>query len=32
MRSQVIPDPVSGRPMVVPIGRHHSARRAIPTP
>jgi iron complex transport system ATP-binding protein len=25
MQSQVIPDPVSGRPMVVPIGRHHSA-------
>jgi len=22
MRSQVVPDPVSGRPMVVPIGRH----------
>ncbi len=23
MASQVIPDPVSGRPMVLPIGRHH---------
>lgn len=25
MRSQVVPDPVSGRPLVVPIGRHHAA-------
>ncbi|WP_030485354.1 ABC transporter ATP-binding protein [Nocardioides aequoreus] len=25
MRSQVIPDPVSGKPMVLPIGRHHAA-------
>lgn len=25
MRSRVVPDPVSGRPMVVPIGRHHVA-------
>lgn len=25
MRSEVIPDPVSGRPLVVPIGRHHAA-------
>ncbi len=24
MRSRVIPDPVSGKPMVLPIGRHHS--------
>jgi iron complex transport system ATP-binding protein len=24
MDSQVIPDPVSGRPLVLPIGRHHS--------
>ncbi|GAB3113808.1 ABC transporter ATP-binding protein [Janibacter alkaliphilus] len=23
MRSQVIPDPVSGKPLVLPIGRHH---------
>ena len=23
MDSQVIPDPVSGKPMVLPIGRHH---------
>ncbi|UYM04352.1 ABC transporter ATP-binding protein [Solicola gregarius] len=27
MPSQVVPDPVSGTPMVVPIGRHHSTRR-----
>jgi len=25
MRSQVIPDPVSGKPLVLPSGRHHSA-------
>ncbi|WP_022925829.1 ABC transporter ATP-binding protein [Serinicoccus marinus] len=25
MRSQVVPDPVSGKPMVLPIGRHHAA-------
>lgn len=24
MRSQVIPDPVSGKPLVTPIGRHHA--------
>jgi len=24
LRSQVVPDPVSGRPMVLPIGRHHT--------
>jgi len=24
MRSQVMPDPVSGKPLVLPIGRHHS--------
>jgi iron complex transport system ATP-binding protein len=24
MDSQVVPDPVSGKPMVLPIGRHHS--------
>ena len=23
MESRVIPDPVSGRPLVLPIGRHH---------
>lgn len=28
MRSEVVPDPVSGRPMVLPIGRHHSAQLA----
>ncbi|MFI9503749.1 ABC transporter ATP-binding protein [Nocardia sp. NPDC052566] len=28
MRSQIIPDPVSGTPMVVPIGRHRSGRAA----
>ncbi|MGD9958045.1 ABC transporter ATP-binding protein [Nocardioides sp.] len=26
MDSQVIPDPVSGRPMVLPIGRHHAGQ------
>ncbi|WP_131106123.1 ABC transporter ATP-binding protein [Ornithinimicrobium sufpigmenti] len=26
MPSEVVPDPVSGRPMVLPIGRHHSVR------
>jgi iron complex transport system ATP-binding protein len=26
LESQVIPDPISGTPMVVPIGRHHCAR------
>ncbi|WP_010146279.1 ABC transporter ATP-binding protein [Serinicoccus profundi] len=25
MPSQVIPDPVSGKPMILPIGRHHTA-------
>ncbi|ANS79656.1 ABC-type Fe3+-siderophore transport system, ATPase component [Serinicoccus hydrothermalis] len=30
MRSQVVPDPVSGKPMVLPIGRHH-ATSASPT-
>lgn len=30
MSSEVVPDPVSGRPMVLPIGRHHSVR-AVPT-
>lgn len=24
MRSEVVPDPVSGKPMVLPIGRHHA--------
>ncbi len=28
--SQIIPDPVSGTPMVVPIGRHRSGRAAVP--
>ncbi|MEZ0492229.1 ABC transporter ATP-binding protein [Kineococcus sp. TBRC 1896] len=27
MASQVVPDPVSGRPMVLPVGRHHCAPR-----
>ncbi|SDH57266.1 iron complex transport system ATP-binding protein [Arthrobacter subterraneus] len=27
LESRVIPDPVAGTPMVVPVGRHHSARR-----
>ncbi|QFG69854.1 ABC transporter ATP-binding protein [Ornithinimicrobium pratense] len=30
MPSEVVPDPVSGRPMVLPIGRHHCARPACP--
>ena len=31
--SRVIPDPVAGTPMVVPVGRHHSAGRPkAPTP
>jgi ABC-type cobalamin/Fe3+-siderophores transport system ATPase subunit len=25
MRSQIVRDPVSGTPMVVPLGRHHTA-------
>ncbi len=25
MRSQVVPDPVSGKPLVLPIGRHHGS-------
>lgn len=29
LESQVIPDPVSGTPMVVPIGRHHAAPRNV---
>ncbi|RIJ69342.1 ABC transporter ATP-binding protein [Nakamurella silvestris] len=31
MAAEVIPDPVSGTPMVVPIGRHFSGGRATPT-
>ncbi|PXX71658.1 iron complex transport system ATP-binding protein [Nocardia tenerifensis] len=30
MPSQIIPDPVSGTPMVVPIGRHRSGRAVAP--
>lgn len=30
MPSQVVPDPVSGTPMVVPIGRHHSRTDKAP--
>ncbi|GMA40865.1 ABC transporter ATP-binding protein [Mobilicoccus caccae] len=30
MRSQVVPDPVSGTPIVLPIGRHHT-RETTPT-
>ncbi|MNJ04089.1 putative siderophore transport system ATP-binding protein YusV [compost metagenome] len=26
LQAQVVPDPVSGTPLVVPIGRHHTAR------
>ncbi|WP_375423035.1 ABC transporter ATP-binding protein [uncultured Friedmanniella sp.] len=29
--SRVLPDPVTGTPLVVPIGRHRTAARAIPT-
>ncbi|SOC56549.1 ABC transporter ATP-binding protein [Ornithinimicrobium cerasi] len=28
MSSEVVPDPVSGRPLVLPVGRHHSGRLA----
>jgi iron complex transport system ATP-binding protein len=28
LESRVVPDPVSGAPMVLPIGRHHAAARA----
>jgi iron complex transport system ATP-binding protein len=31
MDSRVIPDPVSGKPMVLPIGRHHAQPTSIPT-
>ncbi|MDO5627180.1 MAG: ABC transporter ATP-binding protein [Mobilicoccus sp.] len=30
MRSQVVPDPVTGKPLVVPIGRHHTHHPATP--
>ena len=30
MRNQVVADPVSGRPMVLPIGRHHAAAPTTP--
>ncbi|UPO76118.1 ABC transporter ATP-binding protein [Arthrobacter sp. Helios] len=30
--ASVIPDPVSGTPMVVPVGRHHSRRHREPVP
>jgi iron complex transport system ATP-binding protein len=29
LESRVIPDPVSGTPMVVPLGRHHAAPRSV---
>jgi iron complex transport system ATP-binding protein len=29
MRAQVVPDPVSGAPMVLPVGRHHVAAGAV---
>lgn len=29
LRNQVVADPVSGRPMVLPIGRHHAAAPAV---
>ena len=31
MDSRVIPDPVSGKPMVLPIGRHHAQLTPDPT-
>ena len=31
LESRVIPDPVSGTPMVVPLGRHHSAPKNVTT-
>ena len=30
LEASVIPDPVSGTPMVVPVGRHHSRRHREP--
>jgi len=30
LESRVLPDPVSGAPMVLPIGRHHVAEAAPP--
>ncbi|WP_040159574.1 ABC transporter ATP-binding protein [Mobilicoccus massiliensis] len=32
MPSRVVPDPVSGKPLVLPIGRHHAARRIESSP
>ncbi|MCC9192313.1 ABC transporter ATP-binding protein [Arthrobacter sp. zg-Y916] len=32
LEASVIPDPVSGTPMVVPVGRHHSLRYREPAP
>ncbi|WP_309071695.1 ABC transporter ATP-binding protein [Arthrobacter sp.] len=30
LESRVMPDPISGTPMVVPVGRHHATRRTTP--
>lgn len=30
LRSRVVPDPLTGRPMIVPIGRHHTAEQDEP--
>jgi iron complex transport system ATP-binding protein len=31
LESQVLPDPVSGTPLIIPIGRHHAAPKAATT-
>ena len=32
LESRVLPDPVSGTPLIIPIGRHHAAApKAVPT-
>lgn len=32
LRCQVVTDPVSGTPLVIPMGRHHDTRSAVPEP
>ena len=32
LESRVVPDPVSGTPLIVPLGRHHTAPAAAPNP
>ena len=31
LESRVLPDPVSGTPLIIPIGRHHAAPKAATT-